>query len=205
MLSSPSPPRLPQSTSRSQRVVRIARSRSPQKVAARSIYKVFTQTFIFLELFAGAGGLSKAIKEIPVGVEARLPIDGWNSDWDMLTTQGFEEALTWADQVDWLHAAPPCRTFSRRRRADQFGKVKQLRSKERPEGCGDADADQANMEIDGGELPGQDTHDKIMQGLSPELQAEFNQSFGRFRRRAADAEAAGQGAPKKLALGQLST
>ena len=47
--------------------------------------------------------------------------------------------------MDWMHAAPHCRTFSRRRRADGFGQVKQLRSKERPEGFGDPDAEQANL------------------------------------------------------------
>jgi len=47
--------------------------------------------------------------------------------------------------VDWVAGAPPCKTFSRARRKDQFASVRQLRSDERPEGFGDKVTEEGNL------------------------------------------------------------
>ena len=49
-------------------------------------------------------------------------------------------------QVLWLHAAPPCKTFSRARRHDRHGKVDALRTQARPEGIDTSpDVSMANL------------------------------------------------------------
>ena len=51
-----------------------------------------------------------------------------------------------AKDVDWVHMAPPCRTFSRARRTDEHGTVRVMRTPERPEGApDDAEAVAGNL------------------------------------------------------------
>ena len=52
------------------------------------------------------------------------------------------------DLPDWKHFAPPCRTYTKARREDKHGKVKQLRSDGRPEGFGCKDTQAANTLVD---------------------------------------------------------
>lgn len=62
----------------------------------------------------------------------------------MGATDGFDVALREAVGADWVHAAPPCRTFTRSRRKDAFGSDRQLRSDAHPEGWGDQEAEDAS-------------------------------------------------------------
>ena len=52
------------------------------------------------------------------------------------------------DLPDWKHFAPPCRTYTKARRTDKHGKVKRLRSEEKPEGFGCEDTKAANSLVD---------------------------------------------------------
>lgn len=67
--------------------------------------------------------------------------------------QDDEEFVAMAEQTpedlpDWKHFAPPCRTFTKARRTDKHGKVKRLRSEEKPEGFGCEDTKAANSLVD---------------------------------------------------------
>ena len=94
----------------------------------------------FMELFAGAGGLTKAVQAR--GLEVHEPGDIVVSNVrDGRSTDVSDDNVfkTLRDkvrrgEVRWLHLAPPCRTFVLARRADRFGSVVQLRSHEFPEG-----------------------------------------------------------------------
>ncbi len=44
--------------------------------------------------------------------------------------------LTEEKEVDWVHMAPVCRTMSRARRSDKHGRVRILRTDDKPEGFG---------------------------------------------------------------------
>ena len=89
----------------------------------------------FLELFRGAGGLSRRVQaragdRCEVLSRAKGPYEVINVGCDEDFTKILDaEAL-------WVHGAPPCRTFSRARRSDQFARVKRLRTEERPKGFG---------------------------------------------------------------------
>jgi hypothetical protein len=61
---------------------------------------------------------------------------------DVGCDEGFAKLLR--TRATWLHGAPPCKTFSRARRTDQFASVKCLRTLERPQGFGSEAADVAN-------------------------------------------------------------
>lgn len=52
-----------------------------------------------------------------------------------------------ATEIDHGHFARPCRTLTRARRSDEFGRVPVLRSDEHPEGWGSPQAEQANEVI----------------------------------------------------------
>ena len=98
------------------------RSRSPQ----RNRY--------FCELFAGVGGLTAAVAR--VGLPVHRPLSDFDAAYSVKT--GFDlqrisdfhklRSLITRRRVRWLHAAPPCKTFSRGRRCDQFAKARQLRA-----------------------------------------------------------------------------
>ena len=53
-----------------------------------------------------------------------------------------------SETADWKHFAPPCRTMTKARRSDRYGKVPKLRSETRPEGFGDEQTVQANLLAD---------------------------------------------------------
>ena len=74
--------------------------------------------FIFLELFAGQGNLSKSLATSSAGkVQVRDPRDSRHG-WDIAEDEAFLDALENCRSVDWLHAAPPCTRFSKARRQD---------------------------------------------------------------------------------------
>lgn len=98
----------------------------------------------FLELYAGMGGLSRAVQEIAGDlVEVLEPQDLYH-EWDILSEEGFNKAKQWVEEADWTHAAFPCKSFSRARRSDMHGTVEVIRSDERPEGWGHWLAEEGN-------------------------------------------------------------
>jgi hypothetical protein len=120
-------------------------SSSTSSSSVRKVHLAVARIFVFLELFAGAAGLSGAIKKFPIDIVVKKPLDCATGDWDITSADGFEAALNAAADTDWMHAAPPCRTFTRRRRSDKFGSVKVLRSNLHPEGFGDPEAELGNL------------------------------------------------------------
>ena len=95
----------------------------------------------FLELFAGAGGLTAAVRRL--NLPAFEPQDllksdesGLNKHFDLGVDEHFKElrGLCRRGSVRWLHGAPPCKTFSRARRTDALARSRILRSDEVPEG-----------------------------------------------------------------------
>ena len=93
----------------------------------------------FCELFAGAAGLSAAVRR--VGKVAR-PLSSLTPDYqhrtgfNLLNLSDFQKLLKEIKQgrIRWLHAAPPCKTFSRARRNDCFAKARTLRTPAEPAG-----------------------------------------------------------------------
>jgi hypothetical protein len=61
---------------------------------------------------------------------------------DVGCDEGFAKLLK--VRATWVHGAPPCKTFSRARRSDQFASAKILRTEDRPQGFGSEAADVAN-------------------------------------------------------------
>lgn len=96
-----------------------------------------------MELFAGFGGLTQAIKD--VGGRVVEPQDTMYGQ-DLGTDEGFIAALE--EPADWKHMAPPCRTFTKARRKDHHGHAKRLRTATHPEGRGDAETTEANLLAD---------------------------------------------------------
>ena len=92
--------------------------------------------FTFLELFAGFAGLSLAIAECMR--YANVLTHDIKTGMDLLDEDDFMETHRMCEfhNVDWVHMAPVCRTMSRARRNDRHGKVKTLRTDDRPEGFG---------------------------------------------------------------------
>ena len=95
----------------------------------------------FVELFAGVAGLSRAVQAKGMKVASLSDFDPTyqaRTSFDLLKVSDFSRLLRFIKRkkVRWLHAAPPCKTFSRARRSDEFGCVKKLRSAEHPEGLG---------------------------------------------------------------------
>ena len=95
----------------------------------------------FLELFAGAGGLTAAVRRLHL--PAFEPQDllkpdesGLNKHFDLSLDEHFKElrSLIRKGNIRWLHGAPPCKTFSRARRSDKLARARVLRSDEVPEG-----------------------------------------------------------------------
>ena len=75
------------------------------------------------------------------------PLD-YHTGQDLLEDDEFNKVARTctAKDVDWLHMAPPCRTFTKARRNDKHGKVRTMRTAERPEGDPeDAEAVKANL------------------------------------------------------------
>jgi len=93
----------------------------------------------FLEIFAGAGGLTAAVRKAGLDTISACDIDSASShvrSFDLLSNSSFKEIkkLIKRQKVRWLHLAPPCKTFSRARRRDRWAKVKKLRSATKPQG-----------------------------------------------------------------------
>lgn len=94
----------------------------------------------FLEIFAGEAGLTNAVKRAGLPCLKVLDIhrDTDNViEFDLAKQEPFKKLkkLLRRGRVRWLHLAPPCKTFSKARRRDRFARVKQLRSRQCPEGC----------------------------------------------------------------------
>ena len=95
----------------------------------------------FLELFAGAGGLTAAVRRLNLPAfesQDLLKSDesGFNRHFDLGADEHFKQ-LRWLcrrGSVRWLHGAPPCKTFSRARRTDAHARSRILRSDEVLEG-----------------------------------------------------------------------
>ena len=105
---------------------------------------------VFQELFAGAAGLTEAIRnKCKDWVTARDPHDELYGS-DLGKEEEFLEMVDEPpeDTPDWKHLAPPCRTFTKARRDDEHGRCKQLRSEGKPEGFGDPQAEEANVLAD---------------------------------------------------------
>ena len=84
-----------------------------------------------MELFAGWASLTAAIKEVLGDEAAARPWDSASrQDADLRVAAAVAEVTRLIDKVvEWLHAAPPCRTFTRARRPEAC-----LRTEARPEG-----------------------------------------------------------------------
>ena len=94
---------------------------------------------VFLEIFAGAAGLTSAVQRL--GGRAIIACD-IHSDADNVKFLDLTNANCFKDlkslikkrKVRWLHLAPPCKTFSRARRRDRWARVWKLRPASKPEG-----------------------------------------------------------------------
>ena len=102
----------------------------------------------FLELFQGKAGLSHWVHRVCQEhvVTHSIPNSelyfanlGDDSMFEKLLAQARSGAFL------WVHAAPPCKTFSSARRSDQWGTAKVLRTAARPEGFGDPAAETGNL------------------------------------------------------------
>ena len=116
-----------------------------RRLAASEVHRVRPSeqeaTPHFLELFAGAGGLTAAVRRL--SLPAFEPQDllksdesGFNRHFDLGVDEHFKElrGLCRRGSVRWLHGAPPCETFSRARRTDAHARFRILRSDEILEG-----------------------------------------------------------------------
>ena len=101
--------------------------------------------FRFLELFAGHGGFTGAVRlRCGDSVETMQEQDCWSTEWDILNDEHFEAAKEWAENADHTHFAPPCKSMTRARRGDKHGKVQVIRSDKQPEGWGHPKAIEGN-------------------------------------------------------------
>lgn len=71
-------------------------------------------------------------------------LDGYDGEWNIHDDVHFSKAIDLCKVADHAHFAPMCRTFTMARRQNEFGKVRELRSMEYPEGWGDPEADERN-------------------------------------------------------------
>jgi len=96
----------------------------------------------FLELFAGAGGLTAAVARL--GLPVHQPVDVRSTQGEVIDLVGgdlldprvyrYYVQLARKGKVRWLHGGPPCKTFTKARRRDKFGTARVLRSDQHPEG-----------------------------------------------------------------------
>ena len=108
-------------------------------VAPTTVGHLASSAKVFLELFAGEAKLTQAVQEVGCIVETPLEkrsTDGAQSGLDFTSPEVFaginKKART--QHYKWIHAAPPCSSFSRARRTDKWGSVPILRSDEFPMG-----------------------------------------------------------------------
>jgi hypothetical protein len=94
-------------------------------------------------VFRGAGGLSRAVQDIGGEKVTVLSADGEElASVDVGDDNDFEQLLQ--ARAQWVHGAPPCKTFSAARRTDMHANVKRLRSSDRPQGFGGEATETAN-------------------------------------------------------------
>ena len=116
-----------------------------RRLAASELHRVRPSeketTTHFLELFAGAGGLTAAVRRLNLPVFesqdlAKSDESGFNRHFDLGAGEHFKElrGLCRRGSVRWLHGASPCKTFSRARRTDAYARSRILRSDEAPTG-----------------------------------------------------------------------
>lgn len=104
----------------------------------------------FWELFAGKGGVTKAVREALAGTGHQVwdPLDkhGARESWDLTEDDVFIETLEKIrkHRPMWIHMAPPCRTFTRARDGRRDGGPGRLRSDAKPEGWG-PEAEEGNL------------------------------------------------------------
>ena len=97
------------------------------------------QAKVFMELFAGEARLTQAVQaagcRIDTPLEKRSTV-GAQAQLDFTSPDVFNDINKKARQqhYKWIHAAPPCSSFSRARRTDKWGSVPLLRSDEFPMG-----------------------------------------------------------------------
>jgi len=101
----------------------------------------------FLEIFVGSGNLSRAVlQEASDYVEVLSMPGSVFNDVDVSSDCDFEMLLD--TSALWKHMAPPCKSFSRARRADHIAVAKTLRSDSRPEGFGCSMTKDANKLVE---------------------------------------------------------
>ena len=93
----------------------------------------------FLEIFAGAAGLTSAVKRVGGVAISACDINSDTAEvkvFDLTNNACFKEVKTLLKRkkVRWLHLAPPCKTFSKARKRDKWAKVRKLRSRAKPDG-----------------------------------------------------------------------
>ena len=92
---------------------------------------------VFMELFAGAGGLTAAVVRAGLAARRAEDIVGADGDagrhFDLRRNEVFKRLRSdlRRGNIRWLHGAPPCKTFSRARRPGRWGP---LRTAEYPGG-----------------------------------------------------------------------
>jgi hypothetical protein len=94
---------------------------------------------VFIELFAGAGGLTLAINKLKLPTLHAMDVAAPSGDVeyeDLRKESTYRKYLDIAKsgKVRWMHGAPPCKTFSRARRRDRYGSAAILRSDQFPQG-----------------------------------------------------------------------
>ena len=106
-------------------------------VAPTTVGHLASAAKVFLELFAGEAKLTQAVQD--AGCQAETPLEkrstvGVQARLDFTSPEVFNEINKKARQqrYKWIHAAPPCSSFSRARRTDKWGSVPVLRSDEFP-------------------------------------------------------------------------
>ena len=110
---------------------------APQKsMATTSSHRDPEASLVFLELFAGAAGLTGAVRR--KGLPTRSPVDNYtvSGGFDLLRNGDFSKVRSdlRSGAVKWVHGGPPCKTFSRARRSDRHGTARILRSDRYPSG-----------------------------------------------------------------------
>ena len=130
-------------TARSNIVASQALNRETEKEACPPSIR----TFGFIELFQGQGGLTQAIEDICKDWVINHSNGTGDFSYANIADDAVFDRILQAIQARaflWLHAAPPCKTFSPARRADQHGCARVLRSQARPEGFGAEATEVAN-------------------------------------------------------------
>ena len=94
----------------------------------------------FLELFAGKARLTAAVRK---HADVCIPQDIFNArgehrgiEYDLTNPRVVKQikAMIRRGEIRWLHCAPPCKTFSKARRRDKWGRARILRSEAKPMG-----------------------------------------------------------------------